>query len=85
MKICLHLLIDLENPLSLDVFETLLHFTTERVDISGKIKTVDKLGRGVPTTLVDRAYLPGGIVVYHEKRYQKDRKYTFVVEGTLQF
>ncbi|XP_033629412.1 low-density lipoprotein receptor-related protein 2-like isoform X2 [Asterias rubens] len=62
----------LENPLSLDVFETLLHFTTERVGISGKIRTLDKLGRGVPTTLVERAYLPGGLVVYHEKRYTKD-------------
>ena len=64
----------LENPLSLDVFETLLHFTTERVGISGKIRTLDKLGRGVPTTLVERAYLPGGLVVYHEKRYTKDCK-----------
>ncbi|XP_022104410.1 low-density lipoprotein receptor-related protein 2-like isoform X2 [Acanthaster planci] len=59
----------LEHPFQLEVFSSFLHITTEPIDFSGKILTLDKLGRGIPTTLIRDINLPSGLVVRQEQRY----------------
>ncbi|XP_038047205.1 low-density lipoprotein receptor-related protein 2-like isoform X2 [Patiria miniata] len=60
---------DLANPFQLEVFGSYLHITTEPIEFAGKILNLDKLGRGIPTTLIDNINLPSGLVVRQDQRY----------------
>ncbi|XP_048506028.1 low-density lipoprotein receptor-related protein 2 isoform X2 [Athalia rosae] len=57
---------NLRHPISLDVFESNLYWTTKQ---SGELIQQDKFGRGVPVTIVKDINGPGGVKVYHELRY----------------
>lgn len=55
----------LRHPVSLDVFESSLYWTTR----TGELIRQDKFGRGVPQTIVKDIPGPGGVRVYHQLRY----------------
>lgn len=56
----------MKHPVSLDVFESDLYWTTRR---SGELIKQDKFGRGVPQTIVNDIPSPGGVKVYNQLRY----------------
>lgn len=56
----------LHHPVSLDVFESSLYWTTRR---TGELMRQDKFGRGVPEIIVKNIASPGGVKVYHPLRY----------------
>lgn len=56
----------LKHPVSLDVFESSIYWTTRR---TGELIRQDKFGRGVPQVIVNDIPRPGGVRVYHPLRY----------------
>ena len=57
---------NLQHPISLDVFENNLYWTTK---FTGELIRQDKFGRGVPQIIVKDILAPGGVKVYHPMRY----------------
>lgn len=55
----------LKHPVSLDVFESNVYWTTR----ANELIRQDKFGRGVPQTLARDLGSPGGVKVYHQLRY----------------
>ncbi|XP_043484789.1 low-density lipoprotein receptor-related protein 2 [Leptopilina heterotoma] len=56
----------LKNPISIDVFENILYWTTRS---SGELIRQDKFGRGVPQTVKANLETTGGAKIYHRLRY----------------
>jgi len=56
----------LHNPLSLDVFENHLFYTTRE---TGELVKQDKFGRGIPVIISKNLVNPTGVKVYHHERY----------------
>ncbi|XP_043497943.1 low-density lipoprotein receptor-related protein 2 isoform X2 [Polistes fuscatus] len=57
---------NLKYPVSLDVFENNLYWTTKQ---TGELIKQDKFGRGVPQILLNDIVTPGGLKIYHQLRY----------------
>ncbi|XP_046659437.1 low-density lipoprotein receptor-related protein 2 [Homalodisca vitripennis] len=56
----------LHHPLSLDVFENHLYYTTRE---TGELVKHDKFGRGIPVSISKNLFNPTGVKVYHHERY----------------
>ena len=56
----------LKHPMSLDVFENDLYWTTRS---TGELIRQDKFGRGVPQTVKAGMETTGGVKIYHQLRY----------------
>ncbi|XP_046609747.1 low-density lipoprotein receptor-related protein 2 isoform X1 [Neodiprion virginianus] len=57
--------VNLQHPISLDVFENNIYWTTQKGDLVQR----DKFGRGVTVTLLNNVKVPAGIKVHHPLRY----------------